>query len=359
MTFPRLESLGLDTALVQWIGGLDGPTDRVLARVVAEHRGAWSVITEAGEALADVAGRLRHQARSRADLPAVGDWAAVSPPVGPSRARIHAVAPRRSRLSRLAPGGRADEQVLAANVDSLLLVVGLDRDFNLRRIERYLSLAYAGGVAPVVVLNKVDLCDDPEARIAAAESVAPGAAVLAISAVTGQGVEALGPLLRAGRTAALLGSSGVGKSTLLNRLLGEAAQAVGGVRESDGRGRHTTTGRQLFMLAGAGNVIDTPGLRELAVWADADSPGGAFDDIDSLAAGCRFRDCTHTGEPGCAVAAALADGSLDPSRYENHLQLRREQEFLDRRRDAQARKAERDKWKSIHKSMRNHPKRGW
>ncbi|RMF69112.1 MAG: ribosome small subunit-dependent GTPase A, partial [Cyanobacteria bacterium J069] len=275
------------------------------ARVVQEHRGSYQVYSETGEFSAEVSGKFRHQATSPRNFPAVGDWVAIAPTLA-HHATIHAVLHRQSEFVRKAPGGKTAEQVIAANVDTVFLVTGLDQDFNVRRVERYLMLTWDSGARPVIVLNKVDLCSAVSDRISALEEVALGVPIVSISALHDQGLAALQPYLQPGQTVALLGSSGVGKSTLANQLLGQSAQATQAVRAADSRGRHTTTGRSLWMLPGGALLLDTPGMRELQLWTTADSLQQTFEDIAVLAAQCRFRDCRHDQEPGCAVQAAIA-----------------------------------------------------
>jgi len=328
---------------------------RVPARVSREDRDRYEVLDGSGARSAGLAGRLRHEARTRAELPAVGDWVALRPGAA-SSAVIEAVLPRAGAFTRKRAGEAADEQVVAANVDVVFLVAGLDGDFNLRRLERYLAAAWEGGAEPVVVLNKADLAGDPAAAIADAAAAAPGAAVLAVSALAREGLEALQPWLAPGRTVALVGSSGAGKSTLVNALLGEERQATAAVREDDSRGRHTTTHRELVPLPSGAVLLDTPGMRELLPWAGDEAIDVVFPDVAALAEHCRFRDCRHESEPGCAVLAAADEGSLDPARLESWRKLQREQRWLAARSDARMRAAEEAKWKAITRSMRDHPK---
>jgi ribosome biogenesis GTPase len=313
------------------------------ARVSLEHTHIYRVISPDGEALARVSGRLRHDASGRADFPAVGDWVVVEAAAGGGDAsasartmgsasygetgRIRAVLPRATHFSRRAAGNATEEQVVAANIDVVFLVSGLDHDFNPRRIERYLVTAWESGAAPVIVLNKADLVEDPAAFVADVSALAAGVPVYAVSARRLESMSALRAHLGRGRTAALLGSSGVGKSSIANALIGEELLRTREVRESDSRGRHTTTGRQLVLLPGGGILIDTPGMRELQLWDMGEAVAGAFSDVESIGEGCRFRDCRHAGEPGCAVVAAVAAGLLPTERLESYRKLQGEQAF--------------------------------
>jgi ribosome biogenesis GTPase len=337
-----------------------------LARVAVERRGAFLLYTARGEQPAELAGRLRHAAAERGDLPAVGDWVAASgngvgdrmnpvPNAGPMR--IHAVLPRWTKFSRLAASdhGQTIEQVVAANVDTVLLVAGLDGDLNLRRVERYLALGWESGAEPVVVLTKADLCADVDAVLLGVETVAIGVPVHAVSNVTGEGVEELRAYLRPGHTVAALGSSGVGKSSLVNRLAGQELMATGAVR-ADGRGRHTTTSRQLLLLPGGGLYLDTPGMRELRLWESEEGLAQTFDDVAAAAALCRFADCSHEREPGCGVRAALAEGTLAPERYESWKKLQAELRHLAVKQDARLRSEAR---KEIRRRARGRRKVSW
>ena len=296
------------------------------ARVSLEHTHIYRVISPDGEGLARVSGRLRHAASGRADFPAVGDWVVVEAAAG-GDARIRAVLPRATHFSRRAAGNPTEEQIVAANIDVVFLVSGLDHDFNPRRIERYLVTAWESGATPVIVLNKADLVEDAAAFVADVSALAPGVPVHAVSARRPESMSALRGHLGPGRTAALLGSSGVGKSSIANALIGEELLRTREVRESDSRGRHTTTGRQLVVLPGGGILIDTPGMRELQLWDTGEAVAGAFSDVESIGDGCRFRDCRHAGEPGCAVVAAVAAGMLPAERLESYRKLQGEQAF--------------------------------
>jgi ribosome biogenesis GTPase len=320
------------------------------ARVAVEHRGAFAVYTARGERSAELSGRLRHAAGERGDLPAVGDWVAVTPT---DPALIQAVLPRRTKFSRMAANdhGQTIEQVVAANVDIVFLTAGLDGDLNIRRLERYLTLGWESGASPVVVLTKLDLCDDVEGALLEVESVAVGVPVHAVSNVTGDGVEQLAPYLSEGRTVAALGSSGVGKSSLVNRLAGEEMMAVGDLR-ADGRGRHTTTNRQLLVLPNGGLFLDTPGMRELRLWDSDDGLATTFDDVAAAAANCRFVDCSHEREPDCGVQAALTDGSLDHERFDSWRKLQGELRHLAIKQDGRLRSEARKERRRFAKSQR-------
>ncbi|HEV8579819.1 MAG TPA: ribosome small subunit-dependent GTPase A [Thermoanaerobaculia bacterium] len=328
----------------------------VPARVVAQ-KGLFQVSTGEAEHYADLAGKLRHELKGpggASGYPAVGDWVALRPPTGDGRALIQAVLPRKSKFSRKVAGQRTDEQVVAANLDTIFLVSGLDGDFNPRRIERYLTAAWDSGARPVVVLNKLDRCEDPDGCLLEAESIAMGVPVHRVSALTGESCEELAAYLGSGQTVSLLGSSGVGKSTLINRLLGREVQRTREVREDDDRGRHTTTHRELFAVPAGGLLIDTPGLREIQLWEGDQGIESAFADVESLAESCRFADCRHHGEPGCAVEEAAESGVLSPERLESYRKLQRELRQVHLRQDALARLQEKRKNKSLHKAAREH-----
>lgn len=298
-------------------------------RVILAHTHIYTVITGGGEMLARVSGRFRHVARERHAFPAVGDWVVCRFGQHGGPAQIHGVLPRRSRFSRKVAGATTHEQVVAANIDTIFIVMGCDADFNLRRLERYLLLTRESGAAPVVLLNKADRGPDPAARQEAVETLVPNVPVRLLSAKTGQGFDELAQDLRPGQTVALLGSSGVGKSTIVNRLAGREILRTSTVRESDDRGRHTTRHRQLVLLPQGAMVIDTPGMRELQLWEASEGFSTTFEDIEALASQCRFRDCTHRSEPGCAVRRAVEAGDLPASRLEGYLKLVEERRQLD------------------------------
>jgi ribosome biogenesis GTPase len=332
------------------------------ARVTVQHRGLYRLACDHGDLSAELSGRFLHDAEG-GDHPVAGDWvaAALRPEAG--AAIIRHVLPRFSAFVRRAAGPRHGAQVVAANVDLALLTASLNGDLNLRRLERYLVTARESRAEPVIVLTKADMCEDVETRVAQVRDVALGIPVHAVSALTGQGLEALTRLLGPGRTAVLLGSSGVGKSTLVNALAGQEVMATQAIREDDAHGRHTTTHRELVLLPGGGLVLDTPGMRELGLWDSEAGVAATFADVqsqvDALAARCRFGDCAHAGEPGCAVAAALADGTLDEGRWRSYGKLQRELNHLALREDPIARNKVRKTWIAVNKAQRAAYRRRW
>ena len=339
---PELESLGWNDRLSNLYEAYVGD-DVVAGRVSIQHRGAYDVLTEAGELRCEVPRRLVHEAASTADLPVVGDWVVIAPGSGGGQGTITAVLPRFTKFSRKTAWQATEEQVLAANIDVAFLVASMNEDLSLRRLERYLILAWESGARPAIVLTKADLHPSPEAAVAEVETIAGGVPVLAISSVSGQGLDNVKDLLGPGLTAVLLGSSGVGKSTLVNTLAGEELLATQEIR-GDGTGRHTTTRRELIQLPGGGLVIDSPGIREVQLWVADDGIDEAFEDVTALFPSCKFSDCAHESEPGCAVRAALTDGTLEEDRWESYLKLQAELEHLDRKLDKRAASAERKKW---------------
>lgn len=309
-------------------------------RVTTESAQYYRVWTGRGENWAVLTGSLLNSFAERSDFPAVGDWLLVDPDAGHEHWIIREVLPRYSSLTRKVAGEVTESQVLAANIDWVFIVNSLDggRNFNPRGIERYVASAWESGARPVVILNKADLCDDIDTKILEAEAAAPGVPVLQLSALTGNGIEKLSEFLSPGRTVVLAGRSGVGKSSIINKLAGERIMDTGEERRQDRRGRHTTTRRQLVRLPSGALFIDTPGLRELALWADSGTVNSAFPEIEALAASCRFRDCTHSKEPGCAVRAAVESGEIEQSRYESYIDLQKEVAYLRSRRDEKSRK---------------------
>jgi ribosome biogenesis GTPase len=342
-----LESLGWDASFAEAFQPFEH-NGLAPARVAVEHRSEYVVYAQHGELRAELAGRLRHAD----EQPAVGDWLAIAPRPDEGRATVHAILPRRSAFVRKVAWAETKPQVVAANVDVVFVVCGLDANYNVRRIERYLTLAWESGAQPAVLLTKADLCDDFESRVWEVESVAFGVPVHAVSAPHGDGVETVRSYVPHGRTAALLGSSGVGKSTLVNALVGDELLTTREVRD-DGRGRHTTTHRQLVALPDGGLMLDTPGMRELQLWDAESGLETAFEDVESLAANCRFNDCAHGREPGCAVRAALASGTLDLERFQSWRKLQRELERLARKQDARARSDARKDRARFARSLRN------
>ena len=322
------------------------------ARIIAEHRMACDLVCARGEFTAEVSGNFRKAAGSKAGFPAVGDWVALSFDPSARRQTIQALLPRRTRLSRKDPGGE-DEQVIAANIDTVFIVIGLDATYNLQRVERYLAAASAGGAEAVIILNKADLAVDAALKIEEIASLGFAVQALALDSLNLKGYEALAAHIGPARTIVFAGSSGAGKSTIINNLLGRAAQRTSSVREADSKGRHTTTGRRMFFLPGSGALlIDTPGMRGLELWAGERTVDETFEDILALAGQCRFDNCSHSNEPACAVRGALETGKLDRAHYGNYLKIREEAALLKAKMD----RLERLKLKAANKRPSETPK---
>ena len=355
----HLASLGWDAAwAAAFHAACELPGNRsentvVPGRVVAEHRERYTVSAMGGEVSAVLAGRVRHILRVREELPAVGDWVGISREAGDGTAIVRFVVPRRSAFLRKSAGSVTEAQVVAANVDVALIVTALPGDLNARRLERYVTLAWESGATPAIVLTKSDLSDDVSGALSQAGLAAPGVDVIAVSAMNGDGMESLAAWLVPGRTAVLMGSSGVGKSTLVNHLLG-ATQLRTGTLASTGKGRHTTTYRELVRLANGALLIDTPGMRELQLWNADDGLSPTFADVEAYAASCRFRDCAHDQEPGCAVREAVASGKLAAERLEHWHRLRRELAFLARKQDQRADAEQRHRIRGVMRGLRAH-----
>jgi len=359
----RLESLGWNPFFEAQIDH-DHDAELIPARVVEEQRGSYQLAGADPASGADsewrgeLAGRLRHDmAGDWSAAPCTGDWVmARVPPAheNGSPALIHRVLMRRTKFSRKEAGNRSAEQIIAANVDTIFLVQSLNRDLNPRRLERYLALLWESGAEPVIVLSKADLCAEPEPLLAQVRQAARGVTVHVTSSVEAHGLDALAPYLSIGRTVALVGSSGVGKSTIVNRLRGEEVMRVKGIREDD-RGRHTTTSRHLVMLPGGGMLLDTPGMRTVLMWEGEEGLKTAFEDIEAIAARCKFRDCKHDAEPGCAVRESIETGELDAGRYRNYQKVGREIVHEAAKTDVRVRMEQQRKWRKIHLEARKRP----
>lgn len=327
-----------------------------IGRIIAAHRHLYQVFTPEGERTAIASGRFRHAAETSQHFLAVGDWVVLRSAASAEHWTIQTILPRKSKFSRKIAGATTIEQVVAANVDTVFLVSGLDGDFNPRRIERLLVLAWESGANPVIVLNKADLCQEVAERVETVEAIAFGVPIVVLSAVRSTETSQLMPYLTAGTTVALIGSSGVGKSTIANQLLGSDRQATQATRHGDDRGRHTTTHRELLLLPNGGLLIDTPGMRELQLWAEEDSLQQTFSDVENWAQQCKFRNCRHRHEPGCAVHQAVQAGVLPEERLLSYLKLQKELNYLSRKQDDRAQLTEKAKWKKIHKAMRQRQK---
>ena len=331
--------------------------DYTVGRIYLEHKGSYRLYTEIGEIPAEIAGKMRYEARWREDFPVVGDWAVIQIREDERKATIYGILPRKSKFSRKTPGSITEEQIVAANIDIAMLVSGLDNDFNLRRIERYITMAQSSGADAIIVLNKADVCQHPEQRMSEVKQIARGIPMVLISAVQDNSSELLLPFIRKEQTVALLGSSGVGKSTITNQLLGREIQEVQEVREKDSRGRHTTTRRELLILPNGGLIIDTPGMRELQLWVNDEELQTTFEDIEVLAQQCYFSNCQHMGETGCAIAEALENEGLDSARLNNYNKMRRELAYLLEKQDFRAAQMKKEKVKKVTHQFNKYKKR--
>jgi ribosome biogenesis GTPase / thiamine phosphate phosphatase len=351
-----IDSLGWTGELAAALAELDDPSltpGRVAMEATSQH-----VVLAPDALTAQISGKLMHRAVTRDELPAVGDWVALRRPAGDGVATIEALLPRASAFTRKVAGVATDVQIVAANIDVVLVLASLEHGPNLRGIERYLTLAWQSGAVPVVVLTKSDLCDDVPRWLEDVGAIAPGAPVHALSAVTGDGVDDVRAHALGNRTLALLGPSGVGKSTLVNALLGEDHMRVQEIRD-DGKGRHTTTHRELIPLPEGGALIDTPGMRELQLWDSDEGIEMAFEDIAALALECKFRDCAHEQEPGCAVKAAVKSGDLPAERLASYRKQLRELAALARKQDKRLASLETKRWKGIHREARARSRERW
>lgn len=331
-----------------------------IARIITVQKNKYRIFDGQQEYLAHLSGTFLNEVKSTIDFPTVGDWVQVKKLPQEQKAVIERLLPRKSQFIRQAAGSKMEAQVVAANIDLVLIVTSLNHDFNVRRIERYMLAAYESGASPVIVLTKRDMCSEDEVvnKISQVMDVAIGVPVVSISSITGAGIEDLVTYLSPGKTAVLLGSSGVGKSTLLNVLLNKEVQQTEAVRDSDSKGRHTTTHREMFLLANGAILIDKPGMRELQLWDGEDSVESTFGDIEDFAAACRFQDCQHDTEPGCRVKAAVNSGELSEERFHSYKKLQREVAYEKRRRDQRAKLEEKKKWQQLTKKMRkNRPKK--
>jgi ribosome biogenesis GTPase / thiamine phosphate phosphatase len=363
-----LQDLGWSDFFSSQLAELEVNSEIAAARVAEENREMFRLLSPQGEFMAEVSGKFRHEVTGRADFPAVGDWVLASTRKEESRATIHRVLNRKSKFSRKIAGKKTEEQIVAANVDVVFIVSSLNSEFNLRRLERYVALAWESGAQPVIVLNKSDLAENPEELRREAEAAAIGVRVVLTSALRGDGIEEIREMMLsapeksssgeidsekmpAAKTAALLGSSGVGKSSLINAILGTELLDTGEIRESDDRGRHTTTTRQLIVAPNGGVLIDTPGMRELQLWDASEGIDQAFGEIAELAADCKFRDCKHVNEPGCAVRSAVESGSLAAERLESFHKLGREEKFVAAKQDAAVRAAQTKELKKVMKKQ--------
>ena len=334
----NLKKLGWNQYFNDKLNEFNIKEDYKVARVAVEYKNSYKLFLDSDEMLGQISGKMHYARR----FPVVGDWVLVSL-ISDDRAIIHEILPRKSKFSRKTAGGVTEEQIVAANIDTIFLVSSLNQDFNLRRIERYLTIAWDSGAKPVIILSKADLSEDNEVKKAEVQEIAYGVPVHLISSLTGEGIEELDEYLIEGSTSALLGSSGVGKSTLINKILGEEKLKTNEIRSYDGKGKHTTTNRELIILPGGGVIIDTPGMKEIQLWDGSEGLNESFKDIETLAQNCHFNDCQHDSEPKCAVKKAIKDGVMTKERLESYRKLQRELKYMEIKKERGARAVEKYK----------------
>lgn len=343
----KLETIG-------WVQSVQDMNEENIARVIAVQKNSYRILDGEMEYFSHLSGKFINQAFTSLDYPAVGDWVEVQKLVDEQKAVINRILPRNSQFVRQAAGNKTEAQIVAANMDTVFIVNSLNHDLNLRRIERYILSTYESGATPIIVLTKKDTCspEEIESIVAQVEEVAIGVPIIPISNITNEGIEELLEYLPAGKTAALLGSSGVGKSTMVNTLIGNVVQETKDVREADSKGRHTTTHREMFILPNGSLLIDTPGMRELQLWEGESAIDATFRDVETLVTECKFTDCQHKTEPGCQVQEAIANGDLSDERFQSYLKLQRELAYEKRKQDQKAQLEEKNKWKKISKGQK-------